>query len=129
MINNEPKEISMKINKKSVGTGLAVAGVAAASVWLGADMAWADPIEQPKIDGKGVPGLEGLKNVVNAIAAYVLVTCMGAFLLGLVATVAGKAIGAAQVASMGKGAIGAAIVVAFVFGLAAAILNFAYNAG
>jgi hypothetical protein len=79
-------------------------------------------------DGTNAPGLAGLQHVTNIVAAFVLVGCVLAFLVGILIATSGRiADQRASVAGrlMVLGSLGGA----FGVGIVAALVNFAYRTG
>lgn len=80
-------------------------------------------------DGSKAPGITGLRDAVNGLAAYALVAAAAGFLIGAICWSVGGRVGNDYTATGGKVGMVVAIGSMFLVGAAAAILNLAYNLG
>jgi vacuolar-type H+-ATPase subunit I/STV1 len=80
-------------------------------------------------DKSKAPGSRGLQDAINGFAYYALLASIAGFLLGAACWAIGGRVGNDYTATGGKVGIAVSVGVAFLVGAAAAILNFAYNAG
>jgi hypothetical protein len=79
-------------------------------------------------DGANAPGLAGLQHVTNIVAAFTLVGCALAILVGIFVATSGRI--ADQRASVtGRLMVFGGLAGAFGIGLVAALVNFAYTTG
>lgn len=77
---------------------------------------------------KNAPGVDAILHLINTLAAYAILGCLGALILSVLLIVIGPRLGLHQAGTVGKTGVIASIVVAFVIGIAGTIINFAYNA-
>lgn len=85
-------------------------------------------LDQPKYD-PDAPGIKGVSDLGGALVTYIFVFSLLALLISLLLMLLGNGLRLTQVAEGAKiGAI-VSVVVAFVTGSAAAVINWAYTAG
>ncbi|MBC8090610.1 MAG: hypothetical protein H7Y15_01430 [Pseudonocardia sp.] len=88
------------------------------------------PVQPPDLQrGGAAPGLEGLQDLVNYVAVYALVGCVFALVAGGLTIVVGGRLGFQRASELGRYGILAGVGVAFLVGIAAALVNVAYAAG
>ena len=122
----------------TLATVLVLATVSAGSAW--AEPSATPPTEAKKggsvISGpdiaagaKNAPGSDAITDLINVIGFYAIIACMlGLLLSGLILAI-GPRLGFTQASTIGKIGIIAALGVAFLVGICASLINWAYNAG
>ena len=108
-----------------VGAGI---GLAAVIVTATASHAYAGPFTQPTPD-PNAPGASALKTLTNQVMTYVFSAVVLGFFASLVSMLVGKIFHEPRVVTAGKNGVLISIGVAFIAGLATAILNAAFDAG
>ena len=76
-----------------------------------------------------LPGFGTLQSLTNAVAAFGLLLCLLAAIIGAISWAFGASSSNAVTASAGKKAVGGAIAGAVIIGAAATLVNFFYNTG
>jgi hypothetical protein len=79
-------------------------------------------------DGAQAPGVSGFQHLANIVAVYALIGCLLAFVGGIFLTTSGR-FADHRVAAGGRMAMIAGVAGAFGIGIAAAVVNFAFNSG
>jgi len=108
----------------------------AATLWAKAGAGSAAPAKCSKhpvtinlLDGTNAPGLAVLQHVINIAAVVVLGLCALGALGGLAWIPAGRVIGVHHAGQQGRIMVVGAVLVAFVVGLLAVLINLAYSWG
>ena len=140
---NQPRTNHPRMNhpRRLAGTLATALLLATAS----AGMAWADPTATPPAQakkGSGVitgpdiaagaknaPGSGAITDLINVIGFYAIIACLvGLLLSGLILAI-GPRLGFNQASTIGKIGIIASLGVAFLVGISASLINYAYSAG
>lgn len=90
----------------------------------------AGPVKGPDLqEGATAPGLSGFTTVINWAAMYTLAGCLFAIIAGGLTIVVGGRLGFHRAGELGRWGIVGGLGVAFLVGIAAALVNAAYGLG
>ncbi len=77
----------------------------------------------------GLPGFNTFQGMINGVAAFALLGCLAAAIIGGVIWAFGASSSNVSAASKGQKTVGGAVIGALIIGASAILINFFYNAG